>query len=94
LVLPALAGAAAGMLVVIFALAPGLREPDSTLYLTAALYALNFMTYSHYSLILIGGVAAGLASVLSRVSRNLAVVDVQATMLLLGVVWLATMGAL
>jgi hypothetical protein len=93
-VLPALAGAATGALVVIFALAPGLRQPDSTLYLTAALYGLNFLTYTHYSLILIGGVAAGVASPLGRVSRGLAVTDVQATMLLLGLVWLATMGAL
>jgi hypothetical protein len=93
-VLPTLAGAAAGALVLIFALAPDLRATDSTLYLTAAIYSVNIVTYSHYSLILFGGVAAGLASLLSRVSRGAAVADIQATMLLLGLTWLATMGAL
>jgi hypothetical protein len=91
-VLPAVAAVTTTLLALIFVVAPELRRENAPLYLAASLYCLNMFTYSHYALVLMFS-GTSLKMWFDRYSRRTVVADMQATMLLLGLTWLATMGA-
>jgi len=92
LLLPALSGAASIALAVVFLVFPDLRSPSSRLYLTAGLYGLNLVTYTTYALGLMAGGVPRLEVLGAKYYRKITVADMQASMLLLTLVWLATMG--
>jgi hypothetical protein len=92
LLLPLLSGAASIALAAIFALFPDLRSPSSRLYLTAGLYGLNLITYTTYALGIMAGGVQRLEVIGAKYYRRVTIADMQASMLLLTLVWLATMG--
>lgn len=74
--------------------APDLQSSKSTLYLTAALYGLNMLTFLHFSLGLMAGFMEGVRVVSVRYSRDISLVDTQWTMVLLAFLWMSVMGIL
>ena len=70
---------------------PELASPTSSLYLTAALYSLNVLTFAHYAIGLLYSVEA-IRRLASRYSRLICLADLQATMVLMCFIWLAIMG--
>jgi hypothetical protein len=92
LLLPLLSGTASVILAVIFLIFPELRSPSSRLYLTAGLYGLNLVTYAIYALGIMAGGVQRLEAIGAKYYRRITVADMQASMLLLTLVWLATMG--
>ena len=92
LLLPVFSGTASLILAGIFVLFPELRSPNSRLYLTAGLYGLNLVTYTTYALGIMAGGVQRLEAIGAKYYRRITVADMQASMLLLSLVWLATMG--
>ena len=74
--------------------APDLQSSKSTLYLTAALYGLNMLTFLHFSLGLMAGFMESIRVVCVRYSRDISLVDTQWTMVLLAFLWMSIMGIL
>jgi hypothetical protein len=73
---------------------PELQSTKSSLYLTAALYGLNVMTFLHFSLGLLAGMFDRVQALSTRYSRDLTLVNTQGTMVLLTFLWMSIMGIL
>jgi hypothetical protein len=73
---------------------PELQSTKSSLYLTAALYGLNVMTFLHFSLGLLAGMFDRVQAFSARYSRDLTLVNTQGTMVLLTFLWMSIMGIL
>jgi hypothetical protein len=73
---------------------PELQSTKSSLYLTAALYGLNVMTFLHFSLGLLAGMFDRVQAFSTRYSRDLTLVNTQGTMVLLTFLWMSIMGIL
>ena len=73
---------------------PELQSTKSSLYLTAALYGLNAMTFFHFSLGLLAGMFDHVRAFSTRYSRDVTLVDTQGTMVLLTFLWMSIMGIL
>lgn len=71
---------------------PELKSSKSTLYLTAALYGLNVLTFFHFCLGLLAGMFERVRVFSVRYSRDVCLVDTQSTMVLLAFLWMAVMG--
>jgi hypothetical protein len=74
--------------------APDLQSSKSTLYLTAALYGLNILTFLHFSVGLLAGLEDRVRVYFVRYSRDISLVDTQWTMVLLAFLWMSIMGIL
>jgi hypothetical protein len=75
-------------------LLPELKSPKSSLYLTAALYGLNVLTFFHFCLGLLAGMFERVRIFSVRYSRDVSLIDTQSTMILLAFLWMAVMGIL
>ena len=73
---------------------PELKSSKSSLYLTAALYGLNMVTFSHFCLGLLANMFDRVRAFSARYSRDVCLVDTQSTMVLLAFLWMAVMGIL
>jgi hypothetical protein len=73
---------------------PDLQSTKSTLYLTAALYGLNVLTFLHFSIGLLAGVMDPVRALCVRYSRDVSLVETQCTMVLLAFLWMSIMGIL
>ena len=92
-ILPITAALTGLALALVYVVSPDLRTDSSRLYLTAGLYGFNLVTYSVYALGVMAGGVPRLEAIGARFFRRITVADMQATMLLLTLVWLSTMGA-
>jgi hypothetical protein len=73
---------------------PDLQSTKSSLYLTAALYGLNVLTFLHFSVGLLAGVMDPVRTLCVRYSRDVTLIDTQWTMVLLAFLWMSIMGML
>jgi hypothetical protein len=95
LILPGIATAVwVTISVLALTVAPDLQSSKSTLYLTAALYGLNVLTFLHFSLGLYAGVEDHVRVLCTWSSRDWSLIDTQWTMVMLACLWMSIMGIL
>jgi hypothetical protein len=95
-VLLPLTSALAAVVVGVLALTavPELQSARATLYMTAALYAVNALTFGHFAVGLLANTVDVVRRVAGPYSRRACVIEIQVTMVMLMFLWLAVMGIL